>query len=198
VQEDNNHHAKRASLTKNKGKLTITTQQGSIHADQDKGKAVKAKNIYLIDNPLAADQDFEVTLCLSGFTPKQSYQQAALICYDDDDNYIKWSYEYNWQKGSGTGLILVRETGAKVEHDRAETPKGKKLWLRLTRRGGDYEYSSSGDGKKFTVHGEKAWGTKGPARIGLLAKNGGVAGVPEVDVCFELFELRSPPPPKKD
>ncbi len=28
----------------------------------------------------------------------------------------------------------------------------------------------------------------------LLAKNGGRKGVPEVDVCFHFFELRSPPP----
>src|SRR5262249_37252869 len=88
--------AKYVSLTKNKGKLTITTQQGTIHADEAKRKEPKAKNLYLIDNPLADDQDFEVTVCISGFTPKQSYQQAALICYDDDDNYIKWCYEFNW------------------------------------------------------------------------------------------------------
>jgi regulation of enolase protein 1 (concanavalin A-like superfamily) len=184
------------SLTKNKGKLTITTQRGTIHADEVARKEPKARNIYLVDNLLPDDADFEVTTIVSGFTPKKAYQQAALILYDDDDNYLKWSYEFS---GDRVALALVRETKAKTEHDHVAAPEkaGVKLWLRLTRRKNSYEYASSTDGKKFTAHGERAWGDKAPARVGILAKNGGPVGVPEVDVCFERFELRSPPPPKK-
>ena len=44
------------SLTKEPGKLTITTQRGSIHGEELKdpfGEGIQAKNLYLIDNPLA-------------------------------------------------------------------------------------------------------------------------------------------------
>jgi len=187
------------SLTKNKGKLTITTQRGTIHADETARKDPQAKNIYLIDNPLSDYADFEVTTCISGFAPKQKYQQAALILYNDDDNYLKWSYEFSYVNDGSVALGLIRETNAKVEHDHVAPPEKaeEKLWLRLTKRKNSYEYSSSTDGQKFEVHGEKEWGEKAPSRMGILAKNGGIEGVPEVDVCFERFELRSPPPVKK-
>src|SRR5262245_25427310 len=50
---------KYVSLTKNKGKLTLTTQRGSIHADEVARMDPPAMNIYLIDNPLPDDADFE-------------------------------------------------------------------------------------------------------------------------------------------
>lgn len=192
VRPDDDH----VSWTKNKGKLTITTQRGTIHGDEVGNKEVQARNIYLIDNPLPDDADFEVVTCVSGFAPKQQYQQAALILYNDDDNYVKWSYEFSYIKGGSVALGFVRETKAKPEHDHVAAPEkaDERLWLRLTKRKNSYEYASSTDGKKFEVHGEREWAEKGPQRIGILAKNGGPANVPEVDVCFERFELRSPPP----
>jgi regulation of enolase protein 1 (concanavalin A-like superfamily) len=195
------HDPKYVSLTKNKGKLTITTQRGTIHADETARKEPKAKNLFLIDNPLVADVDFVLTTCISGFKPTQSYQQAGLICYDDDDNYVKFGYEFNWPKGAGQSFCLVRETKAVSQQDRVDAPADiKKVWLRLTRRKDRYEYATSTDGRRFTIHGEKVWVEKAPARFGILAKNGGPAGVPEVDACFELFEVVSPAPPapKKD
>jgi regulation of enolase protein 1 (concanavalin A-like superfamily) len=190
------HDPTHASLTKNKGRLTITTQRGSIHEDEVARGDPKAKNLFLIDNPLAADADFEVTTSFSGFTPREAYQQAGLILYNDDDNYLKWSYEYDWTRGGGQRFCLVRETNAKAEHSPAEVPAGlKKVWLRLTKRKDQYEYASSKDGKTFTVHGTRPWDKKAPAKIGILAKNGGPAGVTEVDVLFELFRLRAPAPP---
>jgi regulation of enolase protein 1 (concanavalin A-like superfamily) len=186
-------------LTKNKGKLTITTQRGTIHADEVKRMEAPARNIYLIDNPLPEDADFEVTTCISGFAPKQKYQQAALILYNDDDNYLKWSYVFSYVNGGSVALGLVRETKAQAVHDHVAPPEKAdvRLWLRLTKRKTSYEYASSTDGKKFEVHGARDWGEKAPLRIGILAKNGGLPDVPEVDVCFERFELRSPPPKKE-
>jgi hypothetical protein len=72
------------SLTKTKGALTITTQRGSIHGEETKdvyGEGIQAKNLYLIDNPLAHGGDFVATTCVSGFTPEMRFQQAGLIVY---------------------------------------------------------------------------------------------------------------------
>jgi regulation of enolase protein 1 (concanavalin A-like superfamily) len=188
--------ATHVSLTRNKGKLTITTQEGTIHADETANKSVKAKNIYLIDNPLADDVDFEMSVAISGFTPKEAYQQAGLIAYDDDDNYVKFGYDYNWRANGGAYLCMVREVQTKTEHNTADAPKdAKKVWLRLTRRKDKYEYASSADGRRWTVHGEESWRAKAPAKLGFLAKNGGTKAT-EVDVCFEQFRLRAPAPPK--
>ena len=86
------------SLTKTPGALTITTQRGSIHGEETKdefGGGVQAKNLYVIDNPLAPGGDFVATTCVSGFTPETTFQQAGLIIYNDDDNYLKFGYEFN-------------------------------------------------------------------------------------------------------
>lgn len=187
------HDPSHISLTKNPGKLTITTQQGSIHQDEKTRGDPSAKNIFVIDNPLAKDADFAVTTCIIGFKPEAAYHQAGLICYDDDDNYLKWNYEYDWPNGGGQTFCFLRETDAKSEITHVASPQeAKTLWLRLTKRGNAYEYAASEDGKTFTVHGEGTWGKKGPKKIGILAKNGGPQGVAEIDACFDFFELRSP------
>jgi RNA polymerase sigma factor (sigma-70 family) len=179
---------KRYSLTKNKGKLTITTQRGTIHAEADRTE-IKAKNIFLVKNPYGRNGDFEVSVCVSGFTPKEIYQQGGLICYDDDDNYIKFVHEFSTVKNASC-LGLVSETDAKSKIEHLDPPADTKtLWLRLTRRGENYEAAASSDGKKWTVYPKRAWGNKGPAKIGLIAKNGGT-NAPEVDVCFEAFRVR--------
>ena len=135
-----------------------------------------------------------MTTSISSFTPTVAYQQAALIFYDDDDNYLKWSYEYNSRKGGHQTICLVQETDAKVEHTHVDIDASpKRIWLRLTRHGSEYEFASSTDGKTFTVHGQKEWGTGQPTSLGILAKNGGPAGVPEIDACFDFFEVRALP-----
>ena len=186
------HDPTHVSLTKNRGKLTITTQRGTIHGDANAQGEPAAQNLFLLDNPLAAGTDFVMTTCISSFTPTVAYQQAGLLCYDDDDNYAKFSYEFDWSKGQGQRYMLVLETAAKPEHFPAEAEPGmKKVWMRLTKRGKSYEYATSTDGKQFTIHGTKEWSDGAPKKLGLVAKNGGPDGVPEVDACFDFFELRS-------
>ena len=187
------------SLTKNPGKLTITTQRGSIHGDEKNdalGEGIQAKNLYLIDNPLAADTDFVVTTCVSGFTPETSYQQAGLIVYNDDDNYLKFGYEYNWPKEGGQAFCILTETDAKSDFKYIESSEAglKRYWVRLTKRGDHYEYATSTDGKEFRTHGEVTWGDGSPKRIGILAKNGGNKEAGELDAAFEFFELATARP----
>jgi regulation of enolase protein 1 (concanavalin A-like superfamily) len=192
------HDPTHVSLSKNPGKLTITTQRGSIHGDEKKdafGEGIQAKNILLIDNPFSKDMDFVVTTCVSGFTPVTPYQQAGLIVYNDDDNYIKWGYEYNWPQGEGQVLCILSETDAKSNFRYVESPSGlRRYWLRLTKRGTRYEYAFSTDGKEFKVHGEERMGRRLPEEDWHSCKNGGNKQAAELDACFEFFELRSPAP----
>lgn len=181
------------SLTKHRGKLTITTQRGTIHGDEKAAGEPRAKNLFLIDNPLSKDADFVMTTCISSFAPIVAYQQAGLLCYDDDDNYAKFTYEFDWSKGEGQRFVLVLETTAKPQHFPAESVSNLKcVWLRLTKHGKSYEYASSTDGKSYTVHGTQEWGDGAPKKLWLVAKNGGPDGLAEVEACFDFFELRSP------
>ena len=184
------------SLKKTPGALTITTQRGSIHGEETKdayGEGIKAKNLYVIDNPLAPGGDFVVTTCVSGFTPEMSYQQAGLIVYNDDDNYLKFGYEYNWPKEGGQAFCILTETDAKSDfHYLDQENSGlKRYWVRIAKRGNRYEYLTSTDGKSFQSHGEVEWGDGSPKHIGILAKNGGNKDASELDANFEFFELRA-------
>jgi regulation of enolase protein 1 (concanavalin A-like superfamily) len=188
------------SLTKTKGSLTITTQRGSIHGEETKdafGEGIQAKNLYVIDNPLAPGGEFVVTTCVSGFTPEMSYQQAGLIVYNDDDNYLKFGYEYSSSRASGQVFCILTETDAKSDfHYLDQENSGlKRYWVRIAKRGKRYEYLTSTDGKNFRSHGEVEWGDGSPKQIGILAKNGGNKDASELDANFEFFELRAPAPP---
>ena len=187
------------SLKKTPGALTITTQRGSIHGEETKdayGEGIQAKNLYFIDNPLAPGGDFVATTCVSGFTPEMIYQQAGLIVYNNDDNYLKFGYEYNWPKQSGQAFCILTETDAKSDfHYLDQENSGlKRYWVRIAKRGNRYEYLTSADGKSFHVHGEVEWGDGSPKHIGILAKNGGNREASELDANFEFFDLRATAP----
>jgi regulation of enolase protein 1 (concanavalin A-like superfamily) len=176
------------SLKKNKGRLTITTQRGSIHGETP--KAGLARNLFLLKNPFSRSADFQVSVRVDGFKPSAHYHQGGLLLYDDDDNYIKFTCEYNGTRKGNRILVMMRETAAKPEHKVADAPSADKgFWLRLTKRKNKYEYSSSADGKKWTAHHSWEWGEKGPAMIGIVAKNGGT-DAPEIDVTFADFRAQ--------
>ena len=189
IREDKTH----LSLTANPDRLTITTQRGAIHGDSDhdqQSEGIRTKNIFLIPSSVVGG-DFSITLAVTKFNPTIHYQQVALICYDDDDNYVKWTYEQSWRKPGTQCFTLVRETEMVPQHDLiVELPNPARLWLRITKRGKQYECAYSTDGRDFTVAGSREWGKCTPKYLGFLAKNGGNPAADEIDVCIDSFELR--------
>jgi regulation of enolase protein 1 (concanavalin A-like superfamily) len=178
------------SLSKHPGSLTISTQKGTIHL---KGKP-KAKNILLLDNPYPEGPGFVVTTCLDGFYPREPYQQAGLIVYNDDDNYLKWVIEQTTSGGIPNRVAwnLLRENNGSSSMAKPGVTHNmtKKVWLRLTLRKNQYEYASSTDGEKWTAYGELPWGDGRPKQIGLIAKDGGMRAADTIDACFDFFEIR--------
>jgi uncharacterized protein (TIGR03067 family) len=181
------------SLTKRPGTLTICTQEGGFY-----GSARTFRNLVLLDNPAGDSGDFAVTTCLVSFEPVGSYHQAGLVCFDDEDNYLKFTWEWGGQ--DQPRLALVRETqGTPGPHAYVpDVPQAERLWLRLTKRGSYYNFSSSTDGKSYRAHGELPWGDGAPKHVGLVAKNGGSSEAPEIDASFDLFEVRSLTPEEEN
>lgn len=190
------HDPTHVSLTKDPGALTITTQRGSIHGDEKNdaaGDGLQAKNLFLIENPLAANTDFTITLAVKKFEPQTYYHQVALLCYDDDDNYLKWSYEHSWRAPDTQNFVLVRESDQQPEHDLVLNKPGlNRFWMRVAKRGDTYQCAWSTDGKNFEVVGEKTFGNGAPKYLGFLAKNGGNPQAAEIEVFIDSFKVRAP------
>lgn len=88
------------SLTKDPGALTITTWHGGLH-----GSSTDYENLFLTDCPGAAGGDFQLTTCTFSFKPVAIWNQAGLVFYSDDGNYLQFVYEWNF--GSGGRIFTV-------------------------------------------------------------------------------------------
>src|SRR5688572_28683987 len=95
------HDPTHVSFSDRPGMLTIRTQRGTINKDEKVQGWTQAKNLFLVENPLPKDADFEVTTRLVDFQPHELLQQAGLLLYNDDDNYLKWIVLFNRTAGVG-------------------------------------------------------------------------------------------------
>jgi beta-lactamase regulating signal transducer with metallopeptidase domain/regulation of enolase protein 1 (concanavalin A-like superfamily) len=173
------------SLSKKPGALTITTQDGHF-----KEANADYKNVFLIDTPVPPDQDFQITTCLLAFQPLKPYNQAGLICWDDDDNYLEWIYQMMDRRGLNFNAGV--EANGPTRYTYIPSDRFfEKLWLRVTKRGNSYQCASSTDGESFNVHTVEHWGDGSPKRVGLFASNGSSTHPPEVDASFDFFEVVS-------
>jgi len=171
------------SLEKNLGALTITTQAGSF----SKSHQADYKNLFLIDCPKADGEDLRLTTCICSFTPQVHWNQAGLIFWKDEDNYVKCCYQ-TWY---GRRVIaVVTETDGSMENALHHLVDGQpgKIWLRFTKRGNVYQLATSLDGKSFESHGATRWGDGSIEKVGILALNGSHHTRPELDAAFEVFE----------
>lgn len=140
------------------GALTLTSDKGDISQT-----ANEASNIVL----QSANSDWTATVKLScAATPAAPAQNAALLAYQDDDNFVKLAYAAVFsmrrpdQEGAqapaaGQILLSAEENGSQkalVSVSLADVPvKDNTIWLRLVRKGSSYTAYYSVDGRKFTL-----------------------------------------------
>lgn len=190
------HAPSHASLEKFPGQLTITTQRGSIHQREETdplSRGTLAKNIYVIENPLPNGGDFVMTTKVIGFKPNMRYQQAGLIVYNDDDNYVKWDYEFGGPESSAKlRFCILTEIDADSAVSVHRVPENAdNVWLRITKRGKGYQFTYSINGEKFEFVDLRGWGDGKPTYLGIIAKNGGVKEAAEIDARFDFFEIQT-------
>ena len=183
------------SLVKHPGKLTITTQRGTIHGNEKAdtlSQGTQAKNLYMIPNPGAQDTDFVMTTCIESFAPTTNWQQAGLMIYDGDDNYVKGDLEWDQRGPSAVVPIFLRETNQQSDYSSVIPEEASEAyWLRVTKRGTLYEFAYSTNGEEYVIVGEKSWGNGAPKWVGIFAKNGGNPLATDIDAQFDFFEVRS-------
>jgi ankyrin repeat protein len=196
------------SLSKNAGMLTITTQDGAF----DRGRT-DYKNVFLIDCPATPGMDFQMTTCISAFQPVADWNQAGLICWNNENEFLKLVYEWHSLGGNAERVFAVvaetQESGDIVFRTSAfrADQQLQGVWLRLTKRGDRYTFSTSTGGRSFVPlesppiydaagfsKGGIQWGTGTVKQVGIVAYNGSKLGAPEIDALFDCFEVRVLPP----
>lgn len=166
--------------------LTITTEFGSIWNNSQND----AKNVFLIEPPEHL-VDYVMTTRLVKFSPDARYQQAGLICFEDEDNYLKFVMEFDPGNGGLTLTVLPEVEGrAEANHTLKVDQKIDSLWLRVIKTGGIYLCAASRDGKTYRTVAVLNWKDDNPTKhVGLLAKNGGSKNSPGTDAHFDFFEI---------
>ncbi len=144
------------------GRLELLSQPSNIWGSANQG----TQNILLRALP-GAKSSVEVIL---DFTPVKEYEQAGLILYVDDDNYIKFDRELY----GGQSCTLVLESAAQPKIvKKIPFPAGPML-LRLDIADGKVTAMvKAPDAKDWTAHGETTLpGKVDTVKVGLFALNG--------------------------
>ena len=101
------------------------------------------------------------------FNPRKEYEQAGLMLYVDDDNYIKFDRELY----GGQSCTLVLESKAKPKVIKKIPFREGKLRLRLEIADGKVKAMvKAPDSKEWTTHGETTLpGSSDKVKVGLFA-----------------------------
>lgn len=143
-------------------KNTVTMRAGSSGLWATQNAAV---NILHRSAPIAGDG--EVLVKLSGAT-KSSYEEAGVIMYGNDDNYVALQRKH--ANGSPVLAVVTEANGSANENTKIAAPANADVWLKLVRAGNQYTGSYSLDGTSFT-----AIGTITNAAVAATAKAGVLA-----------------------
>ena len=141
------------------GKLQLLAQPSNIWGKRNN----KTENFLLraLPGPAAT---VEVTV---DFNPKKEYEQAGLMIYLDDDNYIKFDRELY----GGQSCTLVLESKAKPKVVKKIPFREGPLRLRLEIAAGKVKAMvKAPGGKEWTTHGETTLpGSHDKVKVGMFA-----------------------------
>jgi serine/threonine protein kinase/ABC-type branched-subunit amino acid transport system substrate-binding protein len=169
------------SLSDALGALRIVTQGESLYG------AGIPRNLLLRDAP---EGDFEVITRVE-FEPQQNFQQAAIVAYQDEDNFVLLNRGFcDLDACVGSGLHLDAEINGEVIPDTPKTPAVlSSTFLRLRREGTTYTGYYSANGETWIGLGQLTNPLQ-PVQVGLMATNSNTdPAVPQIPADFDFFEV---------
>jgi PKD repeat protein len=162
------------------GGLTLTT----VKADVDGGN----KN-FILQTADHTGADYVLETKLSGWTLSNNFQQAGILVWGDDQNYVK----FNAISDNNNTVINRSENRSKVAgaitnpQPQANVPAGvTAIWLRLTKSGTSYQGEISYDGTTWTAVGAPVTNPMTAPRFGVYTA--GVNGSGQT-ATFDYFKV---------
>ena len=168
--------------TAHPGVLRIPVDQGDLWEDMNNSRNTLFQNL--------ASNWVSVRLKLS-FVPSQNYQQANLVVYQDDDNYVEVGHAYNVSES-------VELTQEMVQHAQTVSSIGvaaTNMYLRLDRDLNTDIVSAfySLDGTNWVTVGQ-VWQTLLNPQVAIFC-GGSNGGFPNADLQrLDVITLNNPPP----
>ncbi|NHM30637.1 DUF1349 domain-containing protein [Bacillus sp. C11] len=144
------------SLTKNKGFLTITTQDSDTYQERN-----QPLNYFLRQAPKG---DYEIPTKLN-FSPERGFEQAGLVAWNGPDNYMKLSFVFTDRKMFETAM----ESEGRYFSGQSPNDIGDDVYLKIRKQGTMYTFFVSGDGEQWRPVGIPFDASYGNEQIGLFA-----------------------------
>jgi regulation of enolase protein 1 (concanavalin A-like superfamily) len=180
------------------GSLTITPEAGQLTTNN----ATTAKNLVL--EP-AFGNFYETTKLTFDQRPNAATQQAGLLVYQDDDNYLKFDVEatsatnlqfstsledtLNSNLDVSASPIQVDQT-LNTTSANAIWPAGNTIWLRVSRKGTQYTTAYSLDGTTWTTVWSNGATLTNP-RVGVYSYSA-AAPAGALTASFDFFHVYDP------
>jgi regulation of enolase protein 1 (concanavalin A-like superfamily) len=164
--------------------LEIDTSKGDIYG----GTATNPRNLMLQPAP---DGDWTIETKVDGSTFNEAFQQAGLMVYADDANYVKLDYLTTNAPGStvARGIELRSEVGDVVQSTQpnAPSPTHGVWYLRLAKSGSTFTGSYSSDGLTWSALAPVTNPALSSAKFGVFAY--GVDQTASKTAKFDYFKL---------
>jgi S1-C subfamily serine protease/beta-xylosidase len=184
-------------LNENKTKWSLQERPGLLRIDNESGDLYKttnnARNILLRDPAL---KDFTVEVKLE-YTPTSNFQQAGILVYLDNDNYVMVYYGSHPVDGSGrtsyptikSGIVSESNGSVKVT---AIAIFQKDIYLRIVKKGDKYTGLVGSEATGYQQIGEFSNKMGSSPRVGVFAYCGSddsLTLAPRAPAYFDYFRI---------
>ncbi len=161
--------------------LTITTERGAF-SNVD----FQPQNVYMqsgLGNWIAQTQ------VKFAQTPSVGNQQAGLIIYDDDNNYIRFVYECATTGSSNVIRVYNVVNGSQTQSNTATSASQTGIYLQIVKEGEVFTFKYSLNGTTWTTFGTTLSVNYALPQIGLYATSGDTDAAEPITVTYEMLNI---------
>jgi PKD repeat protein/glucose/arabinose dehydrogenase len=192
-------HDDPAAYSVSGGQLMATTKNGDIYTTPNGANP----GPFFLQTADHAGANWAIETKIDATQLSNGYEQAGLLAYSDDDNYVKWDVISDDGTTSINRLELRSEVGGVIQNPQPQvTPlptNDGHVWLRLTKTGTDYKGEYSFDGTTFTALPQTVSNAMASPAFGLFTlgvnSGGGTVAFDYLDVDGDRGGGCEPPPP---
>ena len=160
--------------------LTITTEQGAFSNVE-----YQPQNLFM--QPAFGDWIAQTHVTFAA-TPTTSNQQAGLIIYDNNENYIRFVYERAPSTNTNRIRVYSAVNGIESQVNSVNSASQTSVYFQIVKEGELYTFNYSLDGTTWTTFGTTVTANYAFPQIGLFANNGNTA-VASISATYDKLSV---------